>query len=69
MTPANGENSRIGQELQAGRDAERAGAAGEREDEPVLGDALHPRADVGHERAGGEQPVVADAAGRRTSTS
>ena len=49
------------QELQAGRDAERPGAAGEREDQPVLGDALHPRADVGHQRAGGEQAVVADA--------
>ncbi len=49
------------EELQAGREAEGAGAAGEREDEPVLGDALHPRADVGHEGARREQPVVADA--------
>ncbi|GLZ16226.1 hypothetical protein Acsp04_64610 [Actinomadura sp. NBRC 104425] len=29
--------------------------------EPVLGDALHPGADVGDDLAGGEQPVVADA--------
>ena len=29
------------------------------EDEPVLGDALHPRAGVGHDRRAGPQPVVA----------
>ena len=51
------------QELQTGRDAERPGAAGQREDEPVLGDALHPGADVRHQRAGGEQAVVAIAEG------
>jgi hypothetical protein len=37
-----------GQELQAGRDAERGAAAvRELEDQPVLRDALHPRAGVG----------------------
>ena len=58
-TPAMGENSRIGRNCKPGRDAERTGAAGEREHQPVLGDALHPRTDVRHQRAGGEQPVVA----------
>ena len=59
------------QELQPGRDAERAGAAGERQHQPVLSDALHPRADVRHQRAGGEQPVVAVPQGgeRRPHTS
>ena len=51
------------QELQAGRQAEGAGAAGEGEDEPVLGDALHPGPGVGDQRPGGEQPVVADPQG------
>ena len=59
-TPGDGRQQHDRQELEPGGDAEGAGAAGEREHEPVLGDALHPRADVGDERAGGEQPVVAD---------
>ena len=57
------------QELQAGRDTEGAGAAGEGEHEPVLGDALQPRADVGDERAGREVAAARGPAGRRTSLS
>ena len=59
-TPANGESSRIGRNCRPGGDAEGgAGVAGQQQDQPVLGDALHPGADVGHEAAGGVQPVVA----------
>ena len=48
------------QELQRGGDADRGGGAGEAEHQPVLGDALHPGAGVGHHLAGGEEPVVTD---------
>lgn len=47
------------QELQRGGDADRGGRAGEAEHQPVLGDALHPGARVGHHLAGGEEAVVA----------
>src|SRR5690606_40273725 len=36
------------------------GGAGEGEHQPVLGDALHPGADVGDDLAEEEQPVVPD---------
>jgi len=53
-----------GQELEAGGDAERrAAAAGELEDQPVLGDALHPGAGVRDDAARGVEPVVAVAEG------
>ena len=52
-----------GQGLQRGGDADGCGAAGESEDQPVLGDALHPTARVGQRLAEGEQSVVADAEG------
>ena len=47
------------QELQAGGDAQGGAAAvGEAEDQPVLGDALHPGAGVGHQAAERVAPVV-----------
>ena len=63
ITPANGENSRIGRNCSPVVMPRAAGAAGELEDQPVLGDALHPGAGVGDDTAGGEQPVVADPQG------
>ncbi len=42
ITPAIGENSRIGRNCRPGRQTEGAGAPREGEDQPVLGDALHP---------------------------
>ena len=49
------------QELQRGRDADRdTGAVGQLQHEPVLGDPLHPGADVRDERAGHPDPVVAN---------
>ena len=60
ITPAYGESSRTGQELQPGGDAELGAAgAGQAEDQPVLRDALHPGAGVRHHAAGEVQPVVA----------
>src|SRR5258708_39484216 len=38
-----------------------------REDNPVLGSALHPRSNVGHERAAGPHPVVEAAQGTKGS--
>ena len=71
-SPANGASSSIGRELQPGGDAD-----GDRaewsvrtvEDEPVLGDPLHPGADVRHDGAGGPDPVVEGSAGRGRSGS
>ena len=47
------------QELQAGGDAQGGPAAvGQLEDQPVLGDTLHPGADIGYECASEPAPVV-----------
>ncbi len=45
-------------ELEGGRDADVGGAAGEAQHQPVLRDALHPGAGVGHHLTGCKQPEV-----------
>ena len=57
------------QELQPGGDPEGTGAAGEGEHQPVLGDALHPRADVGDRRNRWRTGGSCGSAGRRTWSS
>ena len=57
------------QELQPGRQAEGAGAAGEGEHEPVLGDALHPRARCWRPASRRRTAGSCGSAARRTWTS
>ena len=60
IRPPYGGQDQHRQELQRGGDADGdAGAAGQLEHQPVLGDPLHPGADVGDEGSGDVDPVVA----------
>ena len=58
-TPANRPNRRIGQELRGRDHPEPEDVAGELQDEPRLGDLLHPRPDEADGLATEEEPVVA----------